>query len=118
MTKLMMLATLMMCLGACGKAAPTKGSGAKTTDAAKSSGQKASPKVAAEKSKGTSSGASKDGVTCDASLEGVGFCATDTTVVFCTGGEWWALECSALDAASFCGVDDLGALDCWLATGE
>lgn len=98
---------------ACGKA-PAKGSGAKSTATAKDSGQKASSQVTGNSSKGTSSGATRDGVSCDASLEGVGYCAADTTVVFCAGGQWWALECSALDEAAFCGVDETGLLDCWV----
>ena len=113
MKNVMMMALVVLAVG-CGKPAPAKGSGAKSTSAAKDSGQKASAQVKNGTSKAQSSGATKDGVTCDASLEGVGFCGSDTTVVFCTQGQWWALECTAIDSTAYCGVDPESGLDCWL----
>lgn len=112
----MRILAVMLAVGAlaCGKPAPARGSGAKTTAAAKDGNQKATPQVTSNTSKATSSGMTKDGVACDASLEGVGFCGSDSTVVFCASGQWWALECSALDPTAFCGVDTDGVLDCWL----
>jgi hypothetical protein len=114
-TRLMIVAVMAVMASACGKAAPAKGSGAKAATAAKDSNQKASSSVTGSTSKAQSTGTMKDGVSCDASLEGVGFCASETTVAFCSNGQWWALECSALDSTAFCGVDTDGALDCWLA---
>jgi hypothetical protein len=111
--RLVTMLTLALFAPACGKP-PARGSGAKSTTTAKDSGQKTSSTVTNASAKGSSSGATKDGVTCDGSLEGVGYCAADTTVVFCAGGQWWALECSALDETAFCGVDEAGLLDCWV----
>ena len=116
-TRMLFLAVTMMA-GACGKPAPVKGSGARSTTAAKDAGQKAASQVTSNTSKAQASGSMKDGVTCDASLEGVAFCATDTTAAFCAQGQWWALDCTALEASSFCGVDTSTlALDCWLPEG-
>ncbi len=112
--------SLAACGGSSSKAKPKtattqKAGGAKSAEAAKTSSQKAGSAVTDAKGSATSKGETDGGVACDGSLEGVGFCASDTAVVFCAGGEWWALDCSALDAEAFCGVDsETAQLDCWV----
>jgi len=109
-----MLAFAVM-LAACGGAkGPSKGSTAKTAAAAKESSAKAGSQATANTSKATMSGTGRDGVTCDASIEGVGFCASDAEIVFCSGGNWWVLDCSAIDPDAFCGTDETGLVDCWV----
>ena len=49
--------------------------------------------------------ATKDDVTCDDSIDGLAFCASDADVVFCSDGAWWTLSCPAIDELSFCGVE-------------
>lgn len=89
-----------------------KGSTAKSAGDAKAMSQKTGSEATGHKSEAMSSGATSGGVTCDAGLEGVGFCATDAQIVFCSGGTWWVLDCAALDA--FCGEDEAnGTIDCY-----
>src|SRR4051812_46954653 len=99
-------------LAACGGGSkPAKRGGTKGS-AATDSGQKAGGMASADKSKGTDMGASYDGVTCDSSTEGLAWCDSDTNIAFCSGGEWWILDCSHPDiGGDFCG-DDGSTVDC------
>lgn len=97
---------------ACGGGGPTKGSKATSASGAK---EKAGSKATAATDKATMSGDTRDGVTCDTTIDGVGFCATDAQIVFCSGGNWWVLNCTAIDPKAFCGTDTAGVIDCWVA---
>ncbi len=78
-----------------------------------SSGQKAGGNAESDHSKGTDSGATYDGITCDSSTEGLAWCDSATNIAVCAGGEWWVLDCSS-DAigGDFCG-DDGETIDCY-----
>ncbi len=90
----------------------TKGGGA-TGASAMSSGQKAGGNAVADHSKGTDDGAAYDGITCDASTEGLAWCDSDTNLAVCAGGEWWVLDCSSAEiGGDFCG-DDGQTIDCY-----
>lgn len=47
---------------------------------------------------------------CDASLEGTSQCGDDTTLVYCSQGEWWGIDCTA-EGAQEC-IDDGFLVDC------
>lgn len=109
------LAVGMIGCGQAKKPAPAKNSGKDGAKAAKDSNQKASSKVSSNTSKGTSKGSDNGGIKCDSSLDGIGWCETDNDIIVCAGGTWWLVSCPAIEANSFCGVDDIGTLDCWVA---
>lgn len=112
--KTMSVVLAVLVLAACGgsSAKATKGGGAKGTSA-QSSGQKAGGMATADKSKGTDKGATYEGVTCDASTEGLAWCDSDTEIAFCAGGEWWLLDCANPQiGGDFCG-DDGNTIDCY-----
>ena len=103
-------------LAACGGGnKPAKGGGSKGT-AAKGSGQKAGGMAEADKSKGTDQGATYLDVTCDETTEGLAWCDSDTNIAFCSGGEWWILDCSHPDiGGDFC-ADDGTNVDCYASS--
>jgi hypothetical protein len=73
------------------------------------------PSTAGDRAKGMKSqanqqGTEHDGLLCDASTEGEGFCVDDWTIVFCADGYWWALDCSALGAVCY---EDAYIVDCY-----
>ena len=91
-----------------------KGGGAKGS-AAKDSGQKGGGNVSMDKSKGSQQGETYEGVTCDASTEGLAWCDSETEIAFCSDGVWWLLDCSHPDiGGDFCG-DDGTTVDCYAA---
>src|SRR5262245_30270041 len=103
-----------LALAGCGKS-QSKGSKAKSAQDAKAMSEKAGSTATGNTSKGTNSGSSSGGVTCDAALDGVGFCSSDAEIVFCAGGVWWILDCTAIDETAFCGEDESsGLIDCYL----
>lgn len=66
-------------------------------------------------SRGISLGDYYDGLVCDWYTEGSALCADDTTFVYCTGGEWWALDCVDDLGADFCGYDEYDdTVDCYV----
>src|SRR5262245_38790447 len=82
-------------IGGC--AARVKGGGAKSASAAQmSKDSQKTGSTAKGSSSATSTGSDSGGVTCDASLDGVGFCDTDNSIVFCAGGSWYQLSCGAI----------------------
>lgn len=101
-------------LAACG-GSKVKGGGARTASAASmsKSSQKTGSAAKGKQSAAMSSGSSRDGVTCDAALEGLGFCADASTIVFCAGGDWYALDCEELASGAFCGQDG-STIDCYV----
>jgi hypothetical protein len=109
-TKFMMVllaATLAACGG--GDSKPAKGGGAKGS-AAKTAGQMTGPKAAQSTSMSTDQGSTYEDVGCDTSDDGLAWCDDDENIAFCSGGEWYLLDCSALGA--YCG-DDGSTVDCY-----
>jgi hypothetical protein len=107
-----MAALVMACGGGGNKA--TKGGGSKGS-AAVSSGQKGGGNVTKDKSMGTDQGATYDGVTCDGTTEGLAWCDSDSEIAFCSGGQWWILDCTSPSIdGDFCG-DDGETVDCYSA---
>lgn len=99
----------------CGGSNRTKGGGARDAAAAKTSNEKTGGTAAANQSKGTDKGADLGGITCDSALEGVGFCSSDTEIDFCAGGRWWVLNCPAVEAGAFCGLElNSNTVDCYV----
>ena len=103
--------SIMIALAACGtSSSPTKNSSAKGSGA-KAAGQKAGGTAEGNKSTATSNGTEYEDVACDDTMEGVAWCDSDTTVIFCTGGSWYSLDCSAI-GGDFCAeLDD--TVDCY-----
>jgi hypothetical protein len=93
-----------------------KAGGAKGPAAAKTDKQKGGDKATAKKESGTKKGAEVEGVACDAELEGVAWCGSESEVIFCAAGEWYALDCAQVEAGAFCGEDaDTNIIDCFAA---
>jgi hypothetical protein len=89
------------------KAAFTKGGTAK---------DKTGGTAKADQSMANMQGPSYMGSTCDGAAEGDGFCASDSSIVFCAGGNWFLLDCSQIDGFPSCGEDDSGDVDCFPAS--
>ena len=54
------------------------------------------------------------GLECDWITEGESYCADDRTLVYCSLGEWWIVDCIDDLDADFCGVDDVtDEADCY-----
>ena len=51
-----------------------------------------------------------NGVPCDASIEGQSQCGDDITMVYCSQGEWWGIDCTT-EGAQEC-IDDGELVDC------
>ena len=86
-----------------------------TCSEAASSGQKSGSAAKENQGAGTSQGPDYDGVTCGSDMEGVGWCATEEEIVFCSAGEWWLLDCGSVEDGAFCGYDeDLEEVDCFV----
>jgi hypothetical protein len=91
-----------------------KGGGAKGA-AAKGSGQHVGGHAMHDRTHGSDKGASYEDLTCDGELEGLAWCDTQTELAFCSGGEWWVLDCSHPDIdGDFCG-DNGATVDCYVA---
>jgi hypothetical protein len=91
-----------------------KGGGSKGS-AAQSSGQKGGSTASSHTMDAASQGSESDGLVCDASIEGIGWCADDASVVFCSGETWWLLDCAAIESEGFCGYDEeLNIVDCYV----
>jgi hypothetical protein len=111
---------------ACSPAAPTgvqspasgghaqKGGGQKGA-AAKGSHQHVGGHASHDRAKGSDKGASYEDVGCDAEDEGLAWCDSATEIAFCSGGEWWVLDCAHPDIdGDFCG-DNGDTVDCYVA---
>jgi hypothetical protein len=98
----------------CGGEGATKAGGQKA-GAAKEGGQKGGSVATGAKSSGQSAGSERDGLACDASAEGVGWCDSDAEIVFCSEGSWWLLDCTAVTDGAYCGYDEeLNEVDCYV----
>jgi hypothetical protein len=90
-----------------------KGGTNQSASAAKSAGDKSGPTAKSNQSSATNQGTeTDDGTACDSSDDGVAFCADDATVWFCSGGNWYQLDCTSLDPDAECGEDSL-TVDCY-----
>jgi hypothetical protein len=100
-------------------AGKAKGGGKKGSEASES-GQKSGSKATEAKDSAESQGSEAEGLACDDSLDGVGWCEDDESILFCSDGEWWLLDCTAIEEEAFCGYDDEANLvDCYvLVDGE
>jgi hypothetical protein len=100
-------------LAACNSGA-TK-AGGKTGSEAASAKQKSGSQAKGNRESGAAQGPDYEGVTCDSGLEGVGWCSSDAEIVFCSQGEWWLLDCGAIDEGAFCGFDEAAEeVDCYV----
>jgi hypothetical protein len=99
-----------------GGANKTKGGEAKSPEAAQKAGEKIADdsKVKADVGQAEDKGADYEQAKCDDTFESTGFCGDDTHAFFCTGGHWYALDCSTAENGAFCGEDlDAHSLDCY-----
>jgi hypothetical protein len=72
--------------------------------------------AAHDREHGEHHGASYDDVGCDADDDGLAWCDSETTLAFCSAGEWWVLDCSHPDiAGDYCG-DSGETVDCYVAS--
>ncbi|HEY6036135.1 MAG TPA: hypothetical protein VIV58_17785 [Kofleriaceae bacterium] len=55
-------------------------------------------------------GSTVNGLACDASIDGTSQCGDDTTLVYCSQGEWWGIDCTT-EGAQAC-IDDGTLVDC------
>ena len=104
---MMKLGILAIALAACASnsSGPTKGS------SAKGAGQKVGGTAHGDTSMATNDGASYESITCDDSEEGVAWCDDDHTIVFCSSGIWWSLDCADV-GGDFCAETD-DTVDCY-----
>ncbi len=102
-------AAMLLTMG-CSSSKKTKGATAKGS-AAKSEGLQNGSVSAAARDKAKDQGASVEKLLCDAVTEGLGWCDSDTAVVFCTGGTWYKLDCAGA-GLGVCATDDSKIVDC------
>jgi hypothetical protein len=108
-----MLMTVEGCSSTAAAKKKKKGAGAKGGTAAKTAGQKVGSTAANKKDTATKKGAELDGVKCDAAEEGVSWCSTDAEITFCSGGEWYAIDCGGA-VGGVCADDlDTKTIDCY-----
>ena len=124
MLRFLTLVVCMLSLGACDKitgtkktkedraplakpseAKRTKGKGGGERDAkeAKVADQKLGD--AARKAEATKKEAVWDGLSCNASTEGVAFCDSNSSLIFCADNAWREIDCAKAVSGSFCGYD-------------
>lgn len=92
-----------------------KGGGQKGAAAASAKQQNGGTASSAAATSGTDQGSDYEGATCDDSTEGVAWCDSDTTVILCSSGTWYAVDCSSI-GADVCATDlDSQVVDCYSA---
>jgi hypothetical protein len=90
----------------------SKGGGVKGA-AAKDAGQKTGGTATGDKAKAKEQmGDTYEGVKCDSTTEGLGWCDSETEIAFCSGGGWYLLDCTGV-GGDFCG-DDGATVDCYV----
>jgi hypothetical protein len=104
----------MAAMPACGGGGKAKGGGQKGAGAA-GAHQQGGGNVAGDKTKGKTEGSVYDGVTCDATTEGLAWCDSATEVAFCAGGEWYLLDCAAPEIGGDVCAEDGETIDCYAA---
>lgn len=100
---------LLLAPGCSKKGAATKGGGDKGVQAI-SDGQKVGGTASGDESQASDMGATYEEVTCDDTNDGAGWCDTDVDLVFCSGGEFYVLDCSSV--GDFCG-EEATTIDCY-----
>lgn len=110
---LAVLSVLALLAPACSsKSGKTKGGGEKGAAAA-TANQKAGGTAKGDQSKADDKGVTYEEVTCDDSHDGLGWCDSETEIIFCAAGHFYALDCSTI-GGDFCG-DDGATIDCYAA---
>jgi hypothetical protein len=113
-TSAALLFTAAVALAACSNSSsgnkPTKGS-SQTGSAARTAGQKTGGTAQGNESMATNDGVTYQELTCDDSFDGVAWCNDDQTIVFCSAGTWWALDCAQIGGDA-CG-EDAETVDCY-----
>jgi hypothetical protein len=104
------IAPALLLVEGCASSKKQKGTTAKG-NAAKTEGLENGSVSAAARDKAKDLGATVEKLLCDAVTEGVGWCDSDTAVVFCTGGTWYKLDCAAT-GLGVCAIDDAKVVDC------
>ena len=114
------LSLVVACGGSKSKSQGVKAGGPKTPAAAKSAGAKSGSAAQVKAPMSMSTGATLEGVVCDADSEGLAFCASETDVVVCLSGTWWDVACATdVQAGSFCFYDEsVPSVDCVLPEEE
>ncbi|HZO11938.1 MAG TPA: hypothetical protein VFB62_01725, partial [Polyangiaceae bacterium] len=80
-----------------------KGGGERDAKEAKVADQKLGD--AARKAEATKKEAVWDGLSCNGSTEGVAFCDSKTSLIFCADNAWREIDCARAVSGSFCGYD-------------
>ena len=111
MKRIQIATIIMFVAGAVACGGKDKGGGDKGS-AAKDSGQKSGSKAKGSSDQASSEGDTYEGVTCDDSTDGLAWCDSDTEIAFCSDGEWFVLDCTAIDT-DFC-ADDGDTIDCYV----
>lgn len=102
-----------------GATSKKKGGGSKGASAASSAGQKGGSNATSAQDSATSQGPESDGLVCDGTTEGVGWCSDDASIVFCSDESWWLLDCTQYDPEAFCAYDDdLNIVDCYVLVDD
>lgn len=78
-------------------------------------GEDKKPKPSGGKAKqmmnqGTNQGSEQNGEVCGPDLEGAAFCADDYSIVLCSDGDWWLIDCG--EFGMYC-ADDGEYVDCY-----
>jgi hypothetical protein len=106
--------TALTAMAACGGGGGGKAKGGGSKGAgAESAHQKGGGNAQSDKTKGSSMGETYEGVTCDASTDGLAWCDTDTEIAFCSGGEWWLLDCASPEIGGDVCAEDGLTIDCY-----
>ena len=107
-----LLASEAGCASKSSASAKKKGGGAKGPAAVQTK-QKPGATASGAKASGVSKGTDLEGSTCNAETEGVAWCDSDTAVVLCSGGTWYAVDCAAI-GGDVCATDiDTATVDCY-----
>ena len=113
MVTLAWVAAATLALPACKSGAQK--AGGTTGSTAKSKGQQGGAQATGSRDQASDQGAERDGLVCDESSDGVGWCESDSEVVFCAEGSWWLLDCAVVEEGAYCGYDDAAnEVDCYV----
>src|SRR5262245_6646141 len=106
---------------ACGGSSSGKkpGGGARGEMAAKTGDQSTGSNAKGDKAQATNEGPTANDATCDAELEGVAWCDSDSKIIFCAEGAWYALDCADFEAEAQCAFDEESlVVDCFVVSEE
>ena len=111
MKQIQIATILMFVAGAVACGGKDKGGGSKGADA-KNSGQKSGSTAQDNSDQAESQGETYDGVDCDETTEGLAWCDSDTQIAFCSGGEWYVLDCAEIGGDAC--FEDGDTIDCYV----